>query len=142
MTAVNYGSLGQKLRKARKKLKLSQFDVASRMECSRAQVDNIEVARQRAPLHRLEDFAKAVGLRVVVQIVPRAAKQISVRTTAENAVVLNGLSGLSGEEREMILTLVDLLPRLPVGIRGTLSGIITLWSDRYANFEAEQSESA
>ena len=58
---MNYSSIGKTLRRARKRMGLSQFDVAEAMQCSRAQVDNIEVARQRAPLYRLEDFSKTLN---------------------------------------------------------------------------------
>ena len=78
---MNYSSIGKILRRSRKRLGLSQFDVADAMGCSRAQVDNIEVARQRAPLYRLEDFAKAVGMRLSVQIMPRNEKRNNVRTS-------------------------------------------------------------
>ena len=139
---MNYSSIGRSLRKARKRGGLSQFDVANRMGCSRAQVDNIEVARQRAPLYRLEDFAKSVGLRMTVQIVPRSDKVVSVRTTGQMASVLNALGGLEQTDRDLVLQLVGLLPHLPQGIRGTLRGIITLWSDRYATSVSEQAQRA
>lgn len=129
---MNYPSIGRSLRKARKRLGMSQFDVAGRMGCSRAQVDNIEVARQRAPLYRLEDFAKAVGLRMTVQIVPRAEKAVSVRTTGDGASLLSSLGELEETDRDLIVQLVALLPHIPMGIRGTLRGLVAQWTERYA----------
>ena len=128
---VNYSSIGKMLRRARKRLGLSQFDVAEIMQCSRAQVDNIEVARQRAPLYRLEDFAKAVGLRLSVQLVPHSDKLSSIRVGSEVHDLIETMSDLDEDDKALILQLVGLMPELPSGVRGTLRGIVTLWSDRY-----------
>ena len=130
---MNYRTIGTKLRESRKRLGLTQFDVAEMMGCSRAQVDNIEVARQRAPLHRLEDFARAVGLRVVVQLTPRSEKSVTVRTTGEVAELIGHLNEMSECERKMVGDLSRILPHLPDPIRSTLNGIITLWAERYAS---------
>ena len=139
---MNYKSIGQSLRKARKKHGLSQFDVAKRMGCSRAQVDNIEVARQRAPLYRLEDFAKAVGIRVVVQLIPRGTKSVTVRTTGEMSQLLDHMSNIDESDRELLFELAELMPHLPQGIIGTLRGIITLWTERYATDRSRETGSA
>ena len=139
---MNYETIGTKLRAARKRLALTQFEVAKAMGCSRAQVDNIEVARQRAPLHRLEDFARAVGLRLFVQLTPRSSKSVTVRTTGSAVELIDGLTELSDEDAEMVGNLVKILPDLPDPIRSTLSGIITLWSDRYTARHKEDVESA
>ena len=129
---MKYVGIGKRLRAARKRLGLSQFEVADAMGCSRAQVDNIEVARQRAPLHRIEDFAKAVGLRMLVQLVPTGTKAVSVRTTGELAQSVEAISKLDEIDRELILELVRMMPHLPDGIRGTLRGITALWAERYS----------
>ena len=129
---VKYVGIGKRLRAARKRLGLSQFEVADAKGCSRAQVDNIEVARQRAPLHRIEDFAKAVGLRMLVQLVPTGTKAVSVRTTGELAQSVEAISKLDEIDRELILELVRMMPHLPDGIRGTLRGITALWAERYS----------
>ena len=139
---MRYTGIGKKLRAARKRLGLSQFDVADTMGCSRAQVDNIEVARQRAPLHRIEDFAKAVGLRVVVQLVPGAEKTVSVRTTGEVAGAIEDISNLDEIDRELVLELVGLMPHLPDGIRGTLRGITALWTERYSPSQGRRAKTA
>ena len=139
---MNYSSIGKSLRRARKRLSLSQFDVAETMQCSRAQVDNIEVARQRAPLYRLEDFAKAVGLRLTIQIVPRTDKLSSIRASSEIIDMIETMSELDEVDRELLLKLVDLMPRLPQGIRGTLRGIVALWSERYLTNEDAVSHTA
>jgi len=139
---MNYRSFGRTLRKSRKKLGLTQFDVANRMGCSRAQVDNIEVARQRAPLYRLEDFAKAVGIRVVVQLIPRDSKAVTVRTTGEVAEMVGHMTSLDETDRELLCDLATLMPQLPQGIRFTLRGIITLWNERYATQREPEAETA
>ena len=139
---MNYRTIGTKLRESRKRLGLTQFEVAEMMGCSRAQVDNIEVARQRAPLHRLEDFARAVGLRVVVQMTPRSEKSVTVRTTGTAAELMDRIADLSADDVRMVTKMVEILPDLPDPIRSTLSGIITLWSDRYTASQKEDAETA
>jgi len=139
---MNYQTIGSKFRAARKRLGLSQFAVAKEMGCSRAQVDNIEVARQRAPLHRLEDFARVVGLRLFVQLAPRSEKPITVRTTGDALELMDGLNELSEDDARLVAKLVQILPDLPDSIRATLSGIITLWSDRYTGKENGDAETA
>jgi transcriptional regulator with XRE-family HTH domain len=129
---MNYQSLGRTLRTARKRLGLSQFEVADRMGCSRAQVDNIEVARQRAPLHRFEDFAKAVEQKLTVRIHVKVDKENSVRVSKEYSSIMESLSALDGEDLAVVKTLSELLPHLPPTIRGTLVGIVNLWAERYS----------
>ena len=139
---MKYQTIGTKLREARKRLGLSQFEVAEMMGCSRAQVDNIEVARQRAPRHRLEDFAHVVGLRLLVQLTPRSEKSVTVRTTGTAAELMDRLGDLSAEDARMVAKMIEILPDLPDPIRSTLKGIITLWSDRYTASQKEDAETA
>lgn len=139
---MKYESIGRLLRRSRRRRGLSQFDVAEVMGCSRAQVDNIEVARQRAPMYRIDAFARAVGLKMIVQIVPAREKQVRVRTTHEMADLLAAVSDLEETDREMVLQLVDLLNVLPLQIRETLRGVITLWADRYRDHQFDKSETA
>ena len=139
---MNYETIGAKLRSARKRLGKSQFEVAEEMGCSRAQVDNIEVARQRAPMHRLEDFGRAVGLRLLVQLTPRSEKSVTVRTTGSAVELMDRIADLTPDDARMVEKMVQILPDLPDPIRSTLSGIITLWSDRYSASEKEDAETA
>ena len=112
------------------------------MGCSRAQVDNIEVARQRAPLHRLEDFGRAVGLRVLVQMTPRSEKSVTVRTSSDAAELLVHFNELSDDDKRLVRSLMVLMPDLPHPIRSTLNGIVALWSERYATEQNEGVETA
>jgi transcriptional regulator with XRE-family HTH domain len=130
---MNYQSIGRSLRTARKKLGLSQFEVAKHMGCSRAQVDNIEVARQRAPLYRLEDFAKAVNIRMVIQLIARDNKSVTVRTTGQMSDLIEHLTKVDDVDRDLLFELAALLPHLPQGVMGTLRGIIALWTERYTD---------
>ena len=139
---MKYATIGKRLRAARKRRGLSQFQVADSMACSRAQVDNIEVARQRAPMHRIEDFAKAVGLRLIVQLVPADTKTVAVRTTGEVARAVEDIERLDEIDREVMLELARLMPQLPDGIRGTLRGIVALWAERYSVNEGEEVKTA
>ena len=139
---MNYRTIGLKLREARKRLGLSQFEVAETMGCSRAQVDNIEVARQRAPLHRLEDFARAVGMRLFVQLSPRGEKSVTVRASGEAVDLLDHLSDMPEQDQMLVRDLIRILPLLPDPIRGTLNGIVALWGERYAAKENGDAETA
>ncbi|MGB0639873.1 MAG: helix-turn-helix domain-containing protein [Myxococcota bacterium] len=135
---MNYKSLGRTLRTARKRLGLSQFEVADIMGCSRAQVDNIEVARQRAPLHRLEDFAKAVDQKLTVRIHPKKTSKHQDTVGTENSSIMSSLASLDSEDLKLVQTLAELLPHLPSTIRGTLVGIVDLWAERYSRIARTQ----
>ena len=139
---MNYQSIGRLFRRTRRGAGMSQLDVAKSMGCSRAQVDNIEVARQRAPLHRLEDFAKAVGLKVIVQVTPRSARTARVRTTPEMIDVLDRVAELDETDRELVEQFARLLPHRPAQIRESLRGVVALWTERYASEKIQRSESA
>ncbi len=139
---MKYESIGRLLRRSRRRRGLSQFEVAEAMGCSRAQVDNIEVARQRAPMYRIDAFARAVGLKMIVQIVPAREKNVRIRTTQDMANLLESVSDLDETDLEMVHQLVDLLGVLPLQIRETLRGVITLWADRYSDHRVENSETA
>jgi hypothetical protein len=101
------------------------------MGCSRAQVENIGVARPRAPLYRLEDFAKAVDIRMVIQLIARGNKSVTVRTTDQMSDLPQHITNVDDVDHDLLFELAALLPHLPQGVMGTLRGIIALWTERY-----------
>lgn len=59
-----YIALGERIRKRREKLGLTQQQLAERVDLSRTSVTNIERGRQAVLVHQLAMFAKALDLRL------------------------------------------------------------------------------
>lgn len=57
-----YGEFGSRVRQAREAQRLSQAELARRIELSRTSVTNIERGTQRVPLHYLITIADALGV--------------------------------------------------------------------------------
>ena len=57
-----YGSVGERIRTRRKKLGMTQEQLAQKLEISRASLANIETGRQSILLHNLYSIAKAIEL--------------------------------------------------------------------------------
>ena len=60
MEAV-YLAVAARIRMIRETLGLDQGELAKRVGLNRTSVTNIEIGRQRIALHKLEDFAAALG---------------------------------------------------------------------------------
>ena len=58
---IFYIEFGRKLRKLRRKVQLSQYELSKRISLSRTSVTNIEKGRQKIPLHVLYILASALG---------------------------------------------------------------------------------
>jgi len=56
-----YQLIGERVRNARKKIKMSQAKLASELEMSRTSIVNIEAGRQHAPIHVLWDIAEKLN---------------------------------------------------------------------------------
>ena len=55
-----YLAVGQEMRRLREDLKLTQDELASRVQLSRASIANAEQGRQALPIHHLVDLAEAL----------------------------------------------------------------------------------
>ena len=62
--AVDYKDLGQKIRGKRKKIKLSQAELAERVDLSVQHISNIENARTKVGLEKLVDISNVLGVGV------------------------------------------------------------------------------
>ena len=60
MEAV-YFAIGARVRMIRETLGIDQGELATRVGLNRTSVTNIEIGRQRIALHKLADFAEALG---------------------------------------------------------------------------------
>lgn len=66
-----YQAIGEKIRVARNDMKLSQAELADRLQISRASVVNIEAGRQRPPLHLVWRIAEHLNTELVF-LIPRS----------------------------------------------------------------------
>ena len=73
-TDPRYVAFGEAMATRRKKLKLNQAQLASRVGLSRASIANIERGRQNVLLHHACDIASALGLSQVGDLLPIEAK--------------------------------------------------------------------
>jgi len=62
--AVDYEDLGRKIRNKRKKIRLSQAELAERVDLSVQHISNIENARTKVGLEKLVDISNALGVGV------------------------------------------------------------------------------
>lgn len=56
-----YGLVAMKIRHVRETLGMTQEELAKKVGYTRVSVVNIESARQRLPLHQVEEIARALG---------------------------------------------------------------------------------
>ncbi len=62
--AVDYEDLGHKIRNKRKKIRLSQAELAERVDLSVQHISNIENARTKVGLEKLVDISNVLGVGV------------------------------------------------------------------------------
>lgn len=72
-----YGTLGQALLVRRKRLGLTQAQVAKKIGVSRESIANIEAGRQRVLLHHVYGLMRALDLKVITDLVPASAPHVS-----------------------------------------------------------------
>lgn len=97
-----YGQLGRKVAAARKKLGLTQAELAARVDLTRASVANIETGRQRVMLHDVFALVEALEGKSILDFVPER-----VARTAVQDVVFAG-DGASKEEERVMLQMIEL----------------------------------
>lgn len=90
-----YQTVGRRVREARKTSKLTQEELASRVNMTRTSVTNIEKGRQKLLLHTLFDLAAAMKIQVV-QLIPESAEH---KPRIEQKLT----NGLSKAEKEWIV---------------------------------------
>lgn len=67
MTEFNsalYKLIGERIKKMRSDLQLSQEELSQRISITRTSISNIELGRHQAPLHILYEIAKAVNTQI------------------------------------------------------------------------------
>lgn len=79
-----YESVGLKIRERRKRLDLSQEDLAGSVGMSRTSITNVETGRQHPPLHQLLEIAEALKIDLR-ELVP-SAEELGRVSTVEVAV--------------------------------------------------------
>lgn len=97
-----YMQLGRKVAAARKKLGLTQAELAARVDLTRASVANIETGRQRVMLHDVFALVEALEGKSILNFVPER-----VTKTAVQDVIFAG-DGASEEEERVMLQMIEL----------------------------------
>ena len=102
---MSYESLIKDLISLRKSKRVSQDELASRLEVKRAVVGHREVHRSRAHLDELTAWAEALGAELRVELVTNR-RQIGIGQT------LQAIQELSRPERELLELLLRVLPHI------------------------------
>jgi transcriptional regulator with XRE-family HTH domain len=72
-----YGTLGEAVLVRRKRLRLTQAQVAKKIGVSRESVANIEAGRQRVLLHHVYSLMRALDLKAITDLVPTSIPRVS-----------------------------------------------------------------
>lgn len=110
--------LRPKLRQIRDHAGLSQDDVAKATGVGRSQISLIETSARQTTLDVLIRWAAACEHDVV--LVPNSDGGAA-------------LSALVGADRELVLRLAEVLPRLPEALREDLESRLDFWTNRYVS---------
>jgi transcriptional regulator with XRE-family HTH domain len=94
-----YEAFGYKLRQARKAAGLTQEDMADRVGLSRPSITNIELGKQQLPLHMLDSFASALGMKPCELLPEDTREQITRKRLKKLA---DKLEPLPKDKREWI----------------------------------------
>lgn len=97
-----YRHIGQLIKARRKKLGLKQESLASTIGISRGSLANIETGRQKILVHKLYDFADALGLRPI-DLLPSPQSSAPVRATRGGGLPLP--SHLNQQQRKQVANL-------------------------------------
>jgi len=110
-----YLDFGQRLRKARRRAKLTQEALGKRVGLSRTSITNIEQGNQHVGLHLLYELARAVGVRPVDLLPdeqaagsagPSLDDVLAGMRRSDRAKLKRDMQRLSEEDRERVLRLV------------------------------------
>lgn len=93
-----YCMVGERIRAARTRRKMSQAQLAERLELSRASVVNIEAGRQRVPLHVLWRIAEELGTEAALFIPSQAEYLKGDGTVTLDAAVIAQIEGAAGDD--------------------------------------------
>lgn len=135
---MDFEALGRQLKRLRQDAGLGQKEVGAKIGVSYWQIDNIESARRKVPIERLEQFAEAVGYRVEMDIVPASA-EAPVYLSPELGSLAEAAADMSPEHQMALARLARVWGRLPGFVQRGLLTDIEEWEKE---FPAEDMTSA
>ncbi len=102
-----YAQMGRKVAAARKKVGLTQAELASRVSLTRASVANIETGRQRVMLHDVFALVEALGGKSILDFVPERVPREVVQDVAFAG------DGASKEDERIMLQMIQFATATP-----------------------------
>lgn len=102
-----YIALGRKVAASRKRLGLTQADLAAQISLTRASVANIETGRQRVMLHDVFALVEALGGKSILDFVPERVPRAVVKDVAFVG------DGASKEDERAMLQMIELATAAP-----------------------------
>lgn len=102
-----YVALGRRVAASRKRLGLTQADLAAQISLTRASVANIETGRQRIMLHDVFALVEALGGKSILDFVPERVPRAVVKDVAFAG------DGASKEDERAMLQMIELATAAP-----------------------------
>lgn len=97
-----YKSLGEKIATYRANNRLTQTELAEKVNMSRASIANIEVGRQKVFVHQIYNFASALGLTNIQELLP----DVDNSSVMDSEIVISSASKLTSGEVERVRNLL------------------------------------
>jgi len=97
-----YEIFGRRLAAKRRDSRLTQAELAKRVDLSRASIANIERGQQNLPLHQAYKLAEALGLNDPHDLLPRSFAPEAVKPAKPIVTIKSPKEGLTDEERQQV----------------------------------------
>lgn len=97
-----YELFGSRLAAKRRDARLTQSELAKRVELSRASIANIERGQQNLPLHQAYRLAQALGLHDPHDLLPRSSTPTVAEPSKASVSIKPPKEGLTEEERQQV----------------------------------------
>lgn len=97
------------------------------MDIDPSTVSYIESGSSKAPLDRLDTYARNYHHHVVVHVVPEGEAVLPVHVARDVLEVVQGLDRLDPEDRRAVVQLAVILYQLPGVLRRTFRGQVDIW---------------
>jgi len=130
--------IGPKIKRLRQQRRLRQTDAAAQIGCSQPALSMIESGKADPSLDMLRRICDVLDLRLVVDVVDRAAAEGSYTGPASVVQVAEGFAELDADQQGVAARAVALLPHLPLGHRQVLTEMLGDWERTYAPQEGDE----
>lgn len=122
--------IGQ-LRELREQSQISQQQIAEDIGISRTQLSNIERGARGTTVERLEEYAEAVGCRLLVQIVPKDSELAYMQVDPDSVALASKIHDLPISHRLLLLDMVKAFKYLPNPLVEAIRAQLKVYMEAY-----------